>query len=227
VTNTETKEQKCIAILGGSFDPVHIGHVVLAETMCHLLKPSQVRIMPSGWSWQKNAFHTSTQHRLAMLTLAFKDLAKQVPLCIDEQEIKRAELGIPSFSIDTLTNLRNEYGASAALVFIIGADQLLRLQSWKNWEHLFDLAHIAVATRPGFDLNNVNSAVAAEFKQRTGSIEQLRTSPFGHTFLCRDLALDISSTEIRHGATVANKVANTLSLIPPEVLSYIQQHHLF
>jgi len=214
---------QCVAILGGSFDPVHSGHVALAKTMCDLLKPTQVRIMPSGWSWQKNAFHTSTHHRLAMLALAFKDLAKQVPLTIDEQEVKRAALGVPSFSIDTLTNLRNEYGPTAALVFIIGADQLLQLQSWKNWQHLFDLAHIAVATRPGFALDGVDSRVAHEFTRRSASIEQLRSTPFGHTYLCTDLAVDISSTEIRQGSELSDKS----SLIPPEVLDYIRQHQLF
>ena len=146
-------------------------------------------------------------------------MANNSPLVIDEQEIKRAELGLPSYSFDTLSHLRDEFGAATSLVFIIGADQLLQLQSWKNWEHLFDLAHIAVVTRPGFDLTNIDSLVAYEFNQRAGSIEQLRNRPFGHTFVCSDLAADISSTQIRHGVTGAK--------LPADVLEYIEQNQLY
>ncbi len=211
--------QPCIVVLGGSFDPVHCGHVELAKLFNCLLKPTQLRIIPAGWSWQKAPFQTSPQHRLAMLAIAFVQLAKQTPLVIDDQEIKRAELGIPSFTVDTLTNLRHEFGSAAPLIFLIGADQLQQLAHWKNWRQLFDLAHIAVAARPGFELDTLDAEVASEFKQRAGTVEQLRTRPHGHTCLCADLAIDISSTQIRD--------RKNLSLVPPEVLDYIQQHHLY
>jgi nicotinate-nucleotide adenylyltransferase len=216
---TFSEPQQCIVILGGSFDPVHSAHVALAELFNNLLKPTQLRIIPTGWSWQKAAFQTSPAHRVAMLSLAFAELARQTPLFIDEQEIKRAELGIPSYSIDTLTALRDEVGTQASLIFVMGADQLQQLQSWQNWPHLFDLAHIAVAARPGFELGALDNTVASEFQQRSGNLDQLRTRPCGHTYLCADLAIDISSTQIRHG--------KNLSLVPSEVLDYIQQHHIY
>ena len=219
MSKSSFEPRQCLAILGGSFDPVHTGHVVIAKTMVDLLKPTQVRIIPSGWSWQKNPFQANSEHRLAMLLLAFKELAQETPLVIDQQEMKRAELGIASYSFDTLTHLRNEFGPSAALVFIMGADQLLQLQSWKNWEHLFDLAHIAVVSRPGFDLDSVDNMVAYEFKQRAGSLNELRTRAFGHTYLCSNLAIDISSTQIRNGANRA--------MMPPDVLDYIRRHQLY
>jgi nicotinate-nucleotide adenylyltransferase len=219
MSRNDTSLRQCVAILGGSFDPVHSGHVAVAATVAGLLNPTQVRIIPSGWSWQKQPFHTSVQHRLAMLELAFKELANNTPLVIDEQEIKRAELGLPSYSFDTLSHLRDEFGAATSLVFIIGADQILQLQSWKNWEHLFDLAHIAVVTRPGIDLANIDSLVAYEFNHRLASIDQLRNRPFGHTYLCNELAVDISSTEIRHGVTTAK--------LPTAVLDYIEKNRLY
>ena len=209
----------CIAVLGGGFDPVHSGHIAIVETIYRLLKPTQLRIIPTGWSKQKTAFQAGPADRLAMLTLAFKELAATIPLIIDDQEIKRAEQGKPSYSIDTLANLRFEFGAGASLVFIIGADQLQQLQHWKNWEHLLDLAHILVASRPGFDLDGVDSQVAYEFAQHADSMTALRNRPFGHTCICTDLNFDISSTQIR------NK--NNLSFVPPAVLDYIQQHHLY
>ena len=219
VASINTEPNQCILILGGSFDPVHSAHVALAELFNNLLKPTQLRIIPTGWSWQKAAFQTSAAHRVTMLSLAFADLARQTPLVIDQQEIQRAELGIPSYSIDTLTALRTEVGDQASLIFVMGADQLQGLHSWQNWQHLFDLAHIAVAARPGFTLEALDTSVANVFEQRSGSLDQLRTRPCGHTYLCADLDIDISSTQIRHG--------KNLSLVPPEVLDYIQQHHIY
>lgn len=215
----QTAAIECILILGGSFDPVHVAHVALAKLFNNLLKPTQLRIIPTGWSWQKAAFHTDPQHRLAMLSLAFAELAQQTTVVIDQQEIQRAVLGIPSYSIDTLEALRAEVGTSASLIFVMGADQLQQLQSWQNWQHLFELTHIAVAARPGFTLDAMDHLVASEFKRRAGSVGQLQNRPCGHTYLCADLAIDISSTQIRNG--------KNLSLVPSEVLDYIQQHHLY
>lgn len=209
----------CIVILGGSFDPVHSAHVALAEFFIDLIRPTQLRIIPTGESAQKAACRASPEQRIAMLSLAFAKLAETTPLIIDTQEIKRAELGLPSYSVDTLTQLRDEFGPSASFVFLIGADQLQQLHHWKNWRHLFDLAHIAVAARPGFSLNPADKLVANEFKQRASTIEQLKAQPCGHTYLCTDLSIAISSTQIRNG--------NQLSLVPPDVLNYIQQHHLY
>jgi nicotinate-nucleotide adenylyltransferase len=210
---------KCIVILGGSFDPVHVAHVALANVFVDLLKPMQLRIIPTGWSAQKASCRASQEQRIAMLTLAFAKLAETTSVFIDTQEIKRAEQGIQSYSVDTLTQLRNEFGHAASFVFLIGADQLQQLHHWKDWRQLFELAHIVVATRPGIQLDTIDTSVANEFKQRNSSIEQLKNQPCGYTYLCTDLSINISSTEIRDG--------NNLTLVPPDVLNYIQQHHIY
>lgn len=223
-TSDEKTAHQCIVILGGSFDPVHSAHVALAELFIDLLRPTQLRIIPTGWSWQKAACRANPEQRIAMLSLAFAKLAQTTPLVIDTREIKRAEPGLQSYSVDTLTQLRDEFGPSVSFVFLIGADQLQQLHHWKNWRHLFELTHIAVAARPGWSFsldasNGIDPSVANEFKQRANSIEQLRAQPCGHTYLCADLSIAISSTQIRDG--------NNLSLIPPDVLNYIQQHHIY
>jgi len=221
----------CVAILGGGFDPVHAGHVAIAETMQSLLKPTQLRIIPTGLSKHKDAFHTEPAHRIAMLSLAFRNLANETELVIDDQEIKRAEQGVISYSVDTLKNIRFEFGVTTSLILIIGADQLQQLQHWKQWEHLLDLAHIMAVTRPGFDLGSVDNLVAYEFEKHAGSLTDLRNRPFGHTYLYSELNIDISSTRIREAmrsrTTMTTAMTNKLSSVPANVLDYIQQHHLY
>jgi nicotinate-nucleotide adenylyltransferase len=211
----------CVALLGGSFDPVHHGHVALAALFAKLLKPDQLRVIPAGNPWQKNALNASADDRVAMLELAFRDAALDV--VVDRREIER---GAPTYSIDTLRQLRAELGPDASIVFLIGADQLQQLDSWREWRALFDYAHFGVAARPGYSLAQaaLPPAVAHEIETRQGSLEQLRTTPSGRVFLAEALAVDISATQIR-AALQRGEQAN--SLIPVVVLDYIQQHNLY
>ncbi len=209
----------CVVIFGGSFDPVHIGHVTLAEGFVHLFKPDEVCLIPTGWSQQKRTYRASPKQRVDMLSFAFAKLAKMIPVVIDEQEIERAKLGIPSYTIDTLTSLRQKWGNATSLILCIGADQLQQFQHWKNWHALFNLAHIAVATRPGFEFDTIDPCVAKEFKQRASNVEQLRQQPCGYTYWWTELAVDVTSTQIRNGIN--------LTAVPPDVLHYIQQHNIY
>lgn len=211
----------CVALLGGSFDPVHHGHVALASLFADLLKPDQLRIIPAGNPWQKDGLKTSAQDRVAMLRLAFA--AAPMPVTIDMQEIERST---PTYTIDTLRNVRAELGPDASIVFLMGADQLQQLDSWRDWRQLFDYAHIGVGARPGFDLADaaLPAAVAEELRQRRSSIAQLRSTPSGKVFLADALAVDISATQIR---TALQRGEQANSLISPVVLDYIQQHNLY
>jgi len=211
----------CVALLGGSFDPVHHGHVALAALFANLLKPDQLRIVPAGSPWQKNRLQASAEDRVAMLELAFAEAA--LPVAIDRQEIERST---PTYTIDTLRNVRAELGPDACLVFLMGADQLQQLDSWRDWRRLFDYAHIGVGARPGFSLADaaLPAAVAEELEKRRGSMEQLRSTPSGMVYLTEALAVDISATQIRM-ALQRGEPAN--SLISPVVLDYIQQHNLY
>ena len=211
----------CVALLGGSFDPVHHGHVALGALFANLLRPDELRIIPAGNPWQKSGLRASAAERVKMLELAFADAGLAVTM--DRQEIERTT---PTYTVDTLRNVRAELGPQASIVFLMGADQLLHLDTWRNWRQLFDLAHIGVAARPGFSLAGaaLPPAVATELQQRQGSLEQLRNTPSGQAYLAQTLDVDISSTQVR-AALQRGEQAN--SLIPRVVLDYIQQHNLY
>jgi nicotinate-nucleotide adenylyltransferase len=211
----------CVALLGGSFDPVHNGHVALATLFANLLEPDQLRILPAGSPWQKSGLQARDADRIAMLRLAFADAPQAVVL--DLQEIER---GTPTYTIDTLRSVRAELGPDASIVFLMGSDQLQQLDSWREWRQLFDLAHIGVAARPGFSMADaaLPAAVAQELTMRRGSLAQLRNTPSGRAYLAETLDVDISATQIR-AALQRGEKAN--SLISPVVLDYIQQHNLY
>jgi nicotinate-nucleotide adenylyltransferase len=214
----------CIALLGGSFDPVHHGHVALAELFAQLLHPDQLRIMPAGQPWQKKAgLQASDADRVAMLELAFSAAAFGVT--IDTREIERQT---PTYTVDTLRELRRELGPDASIVFLMGADQLQKLDSWIDWKDLFALANFGVAARPGYQLDAaaLPPAVAQELAARLATPEEVRASKAGRVCLAHTLAVDISATEVR-AALRANEEAKVSALLAPQVLDYIQQHHLY
>ncbi|MES2072833.1 MAG: nicotinate (nicotinamide) nucleotide adenylyltransferase [Pseudomonadota bacterium] len=218
----------CVLVLGGSFDPVHEGHVALATLFARLLHPDQLRIIPTGNPWQKSVLVASAEHRIQMLKLAFQDLerATAVPLVVDKQEIERAARQQFTYTIDTLRALRAEFGEQASIVFLIGADQLQNLHTWHHWQQLFELAHLCAASRPGFRLDTtlLPHTVAQEFVRRAGTPEQIRTTAFGLTCLASDLDVDISATQIR---AELKQGGPTTSLVPAKVLDYIQQQHIY
>lgn len=212
---------RCIALLGGSFDPVHNGHVAMAHYVAVLLAPDEVRILPAGDPYQKPPLTASAEHRIAMLELALRDL--RLPLTIDRREIDRKG---PTYTIDTLRELRGELGTRASLTLTIGADQLQRLDTWRNWRALFDHAHLCVVSRPGYTTESAKlpDEVRREFARRTASPAQLRGTPHGLTHIATALAVDTSSTQLRADLRAGKHPGSTL---PPAVLDYIQQHHLY
>ena len=221
MTGTRTA---CVALLGGSYDPVHTGHVALGSYFSRLLRADTLRVIPAGAPWQKGRLGATCEQRAEMTRLAFSSLP--LPVMIDLQEIERSEQGQPSYTIDTLRQVRAELGPQASIVFLMGADQLQRLDTWREWRQLFEYAHICVAARPGFALNGtaMPQAVAQEFTRRLGTLDSIRNTPHGLTYLAQDFAVDISATEIR-AALQRGFPAN--ELVSPLVLDYIEQHNLY
>jgi len=214
----------CIALLGGSFDPVHHGHVALARLFCELLRPDALHVMPSR-PWQKAALQASDADRVAMLERAFQDTG--LPVVIDQRELVRSTA---TYTVETLRGLRAELGPQASIVFLMGADQLQNLDSWREWQQLFELANIGVAARPGYTLDQqaLPPAVARELAPRLAPPEQVRTTPAGLVCLAHTLAVDISATQVRALLREAKEPRTDVnSLVPPVVLDYIQQHHLY
>jgi nicotinate-nucleotide adenylyltransferase len=154
---------RCVALLGGSFDPVHNGHVALANYFIRLFQPDELRIIPAGNPWQKHGLQASGADRIAMVRTAFG--AQKIPVQIDQQEIRRPRA---TYTIETLQAIREELGPDVSLIFLMGADQLQHLNSWQSWQQLFDYAHICAAARPGFamDASAIPDDVAQEFARR-------------------------------------------------------------
>jgi nicotinate-nucleotide adenylyltransferase len=214
--------RRCVAVLGGSFDPVHNGHVALAAYFTEMLGPAELRVIPAGNPWQKNGLNATAEQRVAMIERAFGQ--QKHGLTIDQQEIHRHTA---TYSIDTLRVLRAELGPDTSIAFLIGADQLQKLHTWREWQKLFDYAHICAASRPGFGLDapHMDAAVVAEFSRRRGTAEQIRSTPQGLALIGTGLAVDISATDIRTVITHGGQPDQ--QLLPPGVLDYIQQHHLY
>ena len=216
----------CIAVLGGSFDPVHRGHVALGQLFADLLQAGTLRILPAGRPWQKNGLEAGDAHRIAMLELAFKPLrSAHLTVEFDLQEIERTT---PTYTVETLRALRRELGLQASIVFLMGADQLLKLDTWNEWRELFALANLGVATRPGYDLAQeaLPPLVAQELSTRLATPDTVRTSSHGKVCLAPTLDVDMSSSRIR-AALHAGLEPDASALGMAQVLDYIQQHNLY
>nr|WP_269106526.1 nicotinate-nucleotide adenylyltransferase [Massilia sp. TS11] len=205
-------------MLGGSFDPVHEGHIALARLFSELLQPRELRIIPAGLPWQKGSLVATPEQRCAMLQLAFD--YHHLPVVLDCREIRRQA---PSYTIDTLRSVRAELGPEAPLVFAMGEDQLQRLDTWKDWRALFEEGHIVVGARPGFAAT-LAPAVHQEFMRRQATLAQLRTAPAGGTYFAPDLAVEIASSAVRAGLERGDVEKRHLA---PVVLDYIQQQNLY
>jgi nicotinate-nucleotide adenylyltransferase len=212
---------RCIAVLGGSFDPVHDGHVALGSHFVALLHPHELRLIPTGNPWQKHSLQATPAQRVDMLRLAFDQ--QHVPVVIDQQEIRRTST---TYTIDTLRALRASFGPEVSIAFLMGADQLRHLDTWQSWQRLFDYAHLCTASRPGFgiDASQVPHAVMQEFTRRAGTVKEIRSTAHGKACLASSLDLDISSTSIR---TLLQRGERPESLVPARVLDYIERHHLY
>ena len=137
-----------IGIFGGTFDPIHHGHLRLAQEAFEQCNLASVRFIPSGTPPHRNKPHSSAQQRLAMVRLSLQDNAA---FTLDEREIHRTE---PCYTVDTLTSLRDEVGKHQSLCLLVGGDAFLLLHTWHKWKKLFSLAHIVVVQRAGRPLGN-------------------------------------------------------------------------
>ncbi len=211
-----------IGLLGGSFDPVHAGHLQLARDALEQLALAEVRFIPAGQPWQKGAI-TDASHRARMVLAAIGDEPRFV---LDMREIERAG---PTYTIDTLRELRAALGEQPPLVLIMGSDQYQRLDTWRDWTRLLDHAHLAVARRadtlltPGYALQEYFNAhwarPPAVHESAHGRIVEIEMTP-----------VDASATEIR--ALLAQppspaRDGRLAEIVPAPVLDYIRAHRLY
>ncbi len=210
-----------IGLLGGSFDPIHVGHVQLARDAMQQLQLARVLFVPAGLAWQKGPA-TDAAHRARMVELA---IAGQSAFVLDRRELQRPG---PSFTVDTLRELRRDVGPTRPLVLLIGADQFERLDTWHEWERLIDLAHLGVAARPGHG-GQPGPALARWREQHQGDPADVARQPAGRVVPIAMTPVDCSSSGIRallrSGSPRAQ--AEAAPLLAPAVLEYIRAHRLY
>lgn len=207
-------------ILGGTFDPIHFGHLRLAEEACEALDLAEVRWIPAGQPPHRAAPRVDAMHRLEMVRRA---VAGNPAFAVDDAETRSAA---PSYTVTSLERLRAAAGARP-LVLLMGADAFLGLASWHRWRELFALAHIGVATRPGFEFSpqefpaELAEACADRLGRNPGA---LREGPAGQVVAFDMTPLDISASIVRARLAAGLSVRY---LLPDPVREYIDQHHLY
>lgn len=195
---------KKIGILGGTFDPPHLGHLKLATHFAKVLHLDALLLIPSGQPWQKDSDITPAEIRLKLTEAAGIDLARaflylSIPtqIGVDRIEIDRAG---PSYAIDTAKALRERFGPDVSLTWLMGADSLLKLPTWNSWDQLLSFVNFAVATRPQYELSEhmIPEIEALLEKHQCNDVDTLEKSPFGRIYLDNSLSVDLSSTELRN-----------------------------
>ncbi|SFL88951.1 nicotinate-nucleotide adenylyltransferase [Nitrosomonas communis] len=213
-----------IGIYGGTFDPVHFGHLRVAEELIEILQLDEIRFLPAGYPRLRNEPIASQHHRKTMLYEAIRDNKK---FFLDDRELRRSG---ESYSVESLRELRDEFkGKKAAFCFIIGVDAFLKLPNWHLWRELFELSHLVIVNRPGH-ISFVNHACLppklqdACLDRWTDDVNALKRVSSGFVFTAVTTLLDISSTTIR-AYIAAEKSARYL--LPDNVLNYIGTHHVY
>jgi len=212
-----------LGVFGGTFDPVHLGHLRLAEEACDALQLERVRWIPAGQPALRDAPRVGPAQRLDMVRLAISGNPR---FDLDPAEVEAEQT---SFTVPTLERLRQTgaCGPSRPLVLLVGADAFSGMAGWHRWESLFELAHVAVAHRPGYaiEAKSLPPALADVFRRRfCDNPRLLQDTPAGHIVTFAMTPLDISATKIR---TLLSKGLSVRYLMPENVIAHIHDHRFY
>ena len=208
---------KRIGIFGGTFNPVHIGHLRSALEVADTMQLDELRLIPSARPPHRAEPQVSAEQRLALVRLAVENAH---PLSVDDRELKRDR---PSYTIETLESLRQELGWDVELFLVMGWDAYCGLPSWHRWQELLEYSHILVLQRPDAD---------AEAPEALRDLQAARSAPdpmaikgaYGQIGFIWQTPLAISATKIRH---LLNQGQSVRYLVPDAVLNYLQVHGLY
>lgn len=206
-----------IAVLGGTFDPIHIGHLRSALELRDQLELDEVRLMPAHVPPLRDMPGATSEQRLAMVRLA---IAEEPGLLADARELQRSG---PSYTVDTLASLRAEMGPDAVLCFALGSDAFAGLDRWQNWPQLLGLAHLLVLRRPGEELPT-SGPVATLWQQHRVAADQLAARPAGSIVALTLTQLPVSATAVR---ALISSGRSPRYLLPDSVWHYIRKHGLY
>ncbi len=211
---------KLIGILGGTFNPIHYGHLRMAQELADVLGFDEVRFIPAATPPHKPTPEVSPGQRAAMVELA---ISNNPLFKLDTRELERTGA---SYTIDTLISLREELGENVALCLILGSDAFVKLNTWHRWQELINNCHIILVQRP-------NLAVQPKLPEElttllhdhyTENISDLSTKTAGYVQMQKITPLDISSTKIRDDLKLGR---SQRYLVPYNIIEYISTHKLY
>jgi nicotinate-nucleotide adenylyltransferase len=179
-----------IGLFGGTFDPIHFGHLRTAFELLQALKLAQVRFLPTGDPPHREAPLAAAALRLEMVRAA---VVGQSGFGVDDREIRRQGV---SYTIDTLTELRQE-NAQRSLCLLLGMDAFLGMPTWHRWREIFELCHVIVAHRPGWKAPTTGPLGEVMVDRGTGSVRELHGSAAGKIYIHGVTQLEIASTDLR------------------------------
>ena len=215
--DAQRTDARRIGLLGGTFNPVHIGHLRSAVEVADALQLDELRLIPSARPPHRSAPEVSAEDRLAMVRLA---VAGAEGLQVDDRELQRDK---PSYSIDTLESLRSELAADDQLFLLLGWDAFCGLPSWQRWDELLQHCHILVLQRPDAD-SEAPEALRNLLAARSVSAPSALSGPSGQIAFIWQTPLAVSATQIR-ALLASGKSARFL--VPDAVLAYIHAHGLY
>ncbi len=208
--------RKALGLLGGAFDPIHVGHLRGAISAREILDLERVDLVPAAQSPLKQACGASAEHRLAMIKAATN---RNPWLGCDSRELNRPG---PSFTFETLAELRQTYGPLRPLIWIIGADIVPTLPNWARWPQLLSLAHFAIIGRP--NSGSYPPAVGEWLTRHAISKEQVNLKASGGVLIIDQPLLEIASSDLRSRLATGH---DPQFLLPDVVLEYIRAHDLY
>ncbi|MFC3907572.1 nicotinate-nucleotide adenylyltransferase [Legionella dresdenensis] len=210
-----------LIIFGGTFDPIHNGHLNTAINIQQQFQFERFIFLPCKTPVLKNNAQATPEQRLAMLSLAIADKADNYHFEIDNREIKRES---PSYMVTTLEDYRRQLGNDIAITLLVGADSFLQLPKWHHWQELIKLAHIMVMDRPHSVLTSLQEPLDSFFNQHVTDLpHELKTRSYGFIYRYNAGSYDISSTAVREELRGRRESVS----VPAGVVEYIRRHQLY
>ncbi|MGO3344070.1 MAG: nicotinate-nucleotide adenylyltransferase [Marinomonas sp.] len=207
-----------LAIMGGTFDPIHNGHLRAAVEILDRFNFKALKLIPCFQPVHKGEPSVTAAQRLNMVEMA---ISSDDRLSVDSREITRKG---PSYTIDTLKDIRAEIGPDEPLIMVLGMDSFLSISTWGDWRDLINYAHILVVSRPGWEPDLISELQAFCKNYRAASSHELQCAPSGSIWLETLPSLEISSSMIRN---LSNKQESIAYLLPEPVQTYIIQNKLY